>query len=77
MDKVYIVFAGEHYASHNLVSVHATEEAASASAKNYMETDEVIFKDAGIKAHEYKPGRGHSWTTKSGHYVTIETHKVA
>ena len=58
MDKVYIVFAGEHYASHNLVSVHATEEAALAAAKNYMETDEVIFKDAGIKAHEYKPGRG-------------------
>ena len=71
MDKVYIVFAGEHYASHNLVSVHATEEAALAAAKNYMETDEDIA------SHEYKPGRGHSWTTKSGHYVTIETHSVA
>ena len=71
MDKVYIVFAGEHYASHNLVSVHATEEAALAAAKNYMETDEDIA------SHEYKPGRGHSWTSKSGHYVTIETHSVA
>ena len=71
MDKVYIVFAGEHYASHNLVSVHATEEAALAAAKNYMETDEDIA------SHEYKPGRGHSWTAKSGHYVTIETHSVA
>ena len=71
MDKVYIVFAGEHYVSHNLVSVHATEAAALAGAKNYMETDE----DVG--AREYKPGRGHSWTAKSGHYVTIETHSVA
>lgn len=71
MDKVYIVFAGEHYASHNLVSVHATEAAALAAAKNYMETDEDVA------SHEYKPGRGHSWTAKSGHYVTIETHKVA
>lgn len=71
MDKVYIVFAGEHYASHNLVSVHATEAAALAAAKNYMETDEDVA------SHEYKPGRGHSWTAKSGHYVTIETHSVA
>lgn len=71
MDKVYIVFAGEHYASHNLVSVHATEAAARAAAKNYMETDEDVA------SHEYKPGRGHSWTAKSGHYVTIETHSVA
>ena len=71
MDKVYIVFAGEHYASHNLVSVHATEAAALAGAKSYMETDEDVA------AHEYKPGRGHSWTAKSGHYVTIETHSVA
>jgi hypothetical protein len=71
MDKVYIVFAGEHHASHNLVSVHATEASALAAAKNYMETDEDIA------SHEYKPGRGHSWSAKSGHYVTIETHSVA
>ena len=71
MDKVYIVFAGEHYASHNLVSVHATEEAAEKAAHTYM------AYDSDIASHEYKPGRGHSWTAKSGHYVTIETHPVA
>jgi hypothetical protein len=72
MDKVYIVFAGEQYASHNLVSVHATDAAALAAAKSYMENDEDIA------SHEYKVDRGgHSWTSKSGHYVTIATHRVA
>jgi len=71
MDKVYIVFAGEQYASHNLVSVHATIEGAEKAAHTYM------AYDSDIASHEYKAGRGHSWTAKSGHYVTIETHKVA
>ena len=71
MDKVYIVFAGKHGASHNLVSVHTSVHAAEIAAHTFMAYDKTIA------SHEYQRRRGQSWKAQSGHYVAIETHSVA